>query len=448
MQTGMDARAGTGCDEGRGIPSPSKMPVMAVRLVWSIAVVLVAMAVALVATPPSSAAQGHQGLQGGWAVDDAGHVNFPHSVVSELPYMQQAGAGVLRLNFRLGACFTDWTSAGCATADGPSALAAYDQVVNTAITTYRLQVVGLLSNEAWQGSQAQWTANDAENTRGTGDNPYVQAFAKNGAGVLAQHFAGRITTWEVWNEPNAWTSNPSPGVYTGSSFVYPSNFAWLLKRSYAAIKAAQPGTSSTVLSGGLFGHDLGGAAMTVTGPGGAPQTIVKKGTPAAGAKSVPSGPTACPSSVPSGADYLCNTYIMGQKKAGWRAGAYPLDGIGQHLYIDQGGLTTSAKITSYLQDVRAAYVSFEGAATAKKTEVTEFGWVANPGSPTYKTDAANQAQNVQTAYSTFHASAFMSRADYFTAEDVPEGSVFFGLVQGDGTTDKPAFASYQASAGY
>jgi hypothetical protein len=45
----------------------------------------------------------------------------------------------------------------------------------------------------------------------------------------------------------------------------------------------------------------------------------------------------CSSSVPSGADYLCNTYVIGQQKASWRARTYPLDGVDQHLYIDQGG---------------------------------------------------------------------------------------------------------------
>ena len=58
--------------------------------------------------------QGRQGLQGGWAVDDGGHLNFPHSVRSELTYVQQAAPGVLRLNLRLGACVPDWSSAGCA----------------------------------------------------------------------------------------------------------------------------------------------------------------------------------------------------------------------------------------------------------------------------------------------------------------------------------------------
>ena len=212
---------------------------------------------------PSVAAQGNQGLQAGWAIDDYGHVNFEHSVVSELPFMQQAGAGVVRINFRLGACFKDWTSAGCSTADGPNALAVYDQVVNTAMTTYHLKVVGLISNESWNGSQADWTAKNAENNHGSGDNAYGQAFARNAAGVLASHFAGRVAVWEVWNEPNAWTANPSPGVYEGSTFLYPSNFAWLLKRSYTAIKAAEPGSSSIVVSGGLFGHDPGGASVAV-----------------------------------------------------------------------------------------------------------------------------------------------------------------------------------------
>src|SRR5262249_26152047 len=159
-----------------------------------------------------------------------------------------------------------------------------------------------------------------------------------------------------------------------------SNFAWLQKRSYNAIKASQPGVASVVISGGLFGSDIGGAALALVGPGGASQTITKNSGSGA-ARAAPGG--ACTRRVPSGADYPCNTYRMGQQKAGWSAGAYPLDGIGQHLYIDQGGLTSGSKITRYLQDVRNAYVAFEGTKTAKKTEITEFGWVANPSDAGY-----------------------------------------------------------------
>jgi hypothetical protein len=414
----------------------------------ALAVLLSSLVTALAGVPStSSAAQAHQGLQAGWAIDDAGHVNFVHSVISELPFMQQAGAGVVRINFRLGACFPSWTSAGCSTADQPTGLADYDQVVNTAINTYHLQVVGLLSNETWNGTQTQWTANNAENTGGTGDNSYIQAFATNAAGVLAQHFSGRINTWEVWNEPNAWTSNPSAGVYTGGSFIYPSNFAWLLKRSYTAIKRYQPGKASTVISGGLFGHDPSGAAMLVSEPNGSSRIVVKHGTTNSGVVN-PASTVSCTSAEPSGADYLCNTYSIGRKKASWRAGAYPLDRIGQHVYIDQGGLTSASKLTGYLQDVRSAYLAFEGASTTKQTEITEFGWVANPGSSTYPADAANQSQNVQTAYNTFRTTSYVARADYFAAQDVPEGSIFYGLVEGDGTTYKPAFSTYQTAAGY
>jgi hypothetical protein len=355
---------------------------------------------------------------------------------------------VVRLNFRLGACFTSWTATGCSTADAPTALADYDTVVNTAISTYHLQVTGLLSNESWTDqNQNDWTANNAEVSGGNGDNHYVQTFATSVAGVLAQHFAGRISSWEVWNEPNAWTSSPSLGVYTGGTYLYPSNFAWLLKHAYAAIKKDEPGSASTVLSGGLFGHDPAGASLLVTQADGTVRRVVKHGTTVQNAGGT-GAPTTCTSTEPSGADYLCSTYQMGRSKAGWRAGAYPLDGIGQHLYIDQGTLTSSTKVNAYLQDVRAAYLAFEGTTTTKKTEITEFGWVADPSSPTFATDAANQAQNVQTAYSTFRSTSYVSRADYFTAQDVPEGSIFYGLVEGDGTTYKPSFSAYQTAAGY
>jgi hypothetical protein len=194
----------------------------------------------------------------------------------------------------------------------------------------------------------------------------------------------------VWNEPNAYTSSgPGPGEFSGSSFIYPSNFAWLQKRSYVAIKAAQPGAASTVISGGLLGHDIGGATVTLVKRGDARQTVTKhsgSGAPRAGAG------TTCTSNVPSGADYLCNTYRMGQQKAAWTEGAYPLDGIGQH--------------------------------------------------------PANQAKNVQTAYSMFRGICYLLRADYFVAQDVPEGNVFYGLVQGDGTTYKAAFSAYQKNATY
>jgi hypothetical protein len=76
------------------------------------------------------------------------------------------------------------------------------------------------------------------------------------------------------------------------------------------------------------------------------------------------------------------------------------------------------------------------------------GWPAEPDNGNYGTASASQAENVQTAYTTFRSTSFVTRADYFTVQDVPEGNVFYGLVQGDGTTYKPAFAAYQKWTAY
>src|SRR5579864_1335862 len=381
------------------------------------------------------ARQANQGLQGGWAVNDSGQIQFTHSLSSEYPFMQQAGAGWVRINFRLGACFSDWTTptANCqTTAYAPTATAIYDTIVSTALNDH-LQVLGLLSNESWPGSQTEWTANNAENTSGDGSNSYISSFASSAAGYLATHFAGKITQWEVWNEPNAWTNNPSPGVFTGGSFIYPSNFAWLLAQSYSAIKSAS--ASDVVVSGGLFGTDPSGAPATVV-VNGVRRNVVKHASVSLAATT-----TGCTSTEPSGAAYLCSTYQMGISQAGWKAGAYPLDAVGQHLYINISGLTTSSNVSAYLSDVRNAYVFYEGAATAKKTQVTEVGW------STASVTNHVQAANLQTAFQTFKGVAYVGRAYWFDVQDIPEANLFYGLVTGNGT-QKPAFGAYQKYATY
>src|SRR4051794_12668538 len=61
-------------------------------------------------TPQASAAANNQGLNGGWVVGDTGAVSFPHSLPSQMPIMREAGAGWVRMNFRLGNCYRDWTT--------------------------------------------------------------------------------------------------------------------------------------------------------------------------------------------------------------------------------------------------------------------------------------------------------------------------------------------------
>jgi hypothetical protein len=64
-------------------------------------------------------------------------------------------------------------------------------------------------------------------------------------GALAHRLAGRVAAWEIWNEEDTslwWAGAPDPAAY-----------AALLRASYPAIKAADPG--ATVVVGGLTGNN-------------------------------------------------------------------------------------------------------------------------------------------------------------------------------------------------
>ncbi len=348
---------------------------------------------------------GTQGLQGGWTVGDSGAVSFPHSLSSQLPIMPAAGAGWVRINFRLGACYKTWTipvaeadvkPGGCdASVVGKTALQAYDGVVDAARAN-NLQVLGLVGGESWHGSQDEWQANNAETTSGNGNNAYIGAFAAN-AGTLASHFAGRVNRWELWNEPNAWEFYDDVGHIWGSSYIYPSNFAWLLQRTNRSIKEANHG--AVVVAGAVVGFGDTSATTTVVVDG-KPQRVTRRAT---------RPPTAT------------------------RA--------------------ASTVASSYLEDVHKAVLAYERSQSKKRTEVTEFGWVADYRSPTYAADETRQAQNLRTTFTALRATSYVTRGYWFSVQDVEEGNVFYGLVENNyGTSSasltqaKPAFQAYQQYA--
>src|SRR6266496_4861673 len=117
-------------------------------------------------TPSATLPRANQGLQYGAVIDNTGHILLHDEALS---LMAQAGAGWIRINFRLGiGSFLDWTET---TTYGYSSLSLYDTIVDTA-RSRGLRVLGELSNEAWNGYLADWQANNAEVAGGTGDNPY------------------------------------------------------------------------------------------------------------------------------------------------------------------------------------------------------------------------------------------------------------------------------------
>src|SRR5262245_28583176 len=88
--------------------------------------------------PRVAVPQADQGLNGGWAIDDSGNLTFFNSLGSSLAIIHDAGAGWVRMVFRLGGCYPNWTSLGC---NGRTALQQYDQAI-ASIRAQNLRVLG------------------------------------------------------------------------------------------------------------------------------------------------------------------------------------------------------------------------------------------------------------------------------------------------------------------
>jgi len=145
----------------------------------------------------------------------------------------------------------------------------------------------------------------------------------------------------------------------------------------------------------------------------------------------------------AGAQYIDDTYAIGLAGAGsfaWtlsKYGVLPVDGIMQHFYLDQGGLTTGEHVRQYLDFVRQAYTKYEGADTPKKTIITEFGW------RTTSVSEEVQAANIATSFDALNSTSYIAGAVLFRYEDVP--GLAFGIVTGGGA-HKLSYDDFQLSA--
>ena len=317
----------------------------------------------------------------------------------------QAGARYIRLNFLLGNA-ANWSDT--------TLLASYDSIVNTYLAA-GIQIVGLVTAQATtDGNQADWTANNAENNAGAnGDNSFIRTtYVQDALQPLIAHFHGRIALWELWNEPNSYQSC-SGTVCSGGSFIYPSNFAALLADSYTGIKDPAPSglglSDVTLISGGLLGHSIGGA-LTATN---------------------------------AGATYLSSTFTEGMTTtATWatfaasHGGHDPLDGIGQHIYVDQNLLTTATDISTYYGWVHGAAATYE---MPQPTYLTEGAW------STTSVPQNTQAENLDILYNTSRTMGYVSNTTWFELQDVPAASLYFGLVDATGQP-KQAFGDYATQA--
>ncbi len=87
----------------------------------------------------------------------------------------------------------------------------------------------------------RWASGSAEPNQPPADPATYASFLRR----YAERYRGRVSAWEVWNEPDEtafWKPTPSP-----------TRYAALLKAAYPAVKAGDPG--ATVVLGGLTGNN-------------------------------------------------------------------------------------------------------------------------------------------------------------------------------------------------
>jgi hypothetical protein len=109
-----------------------------------------------------------------------------------------------------------------------------------------IQVLGLLDySVAWANGQAGSGTVFGPPTNLDAWSAYVSA--------VAQHYKGRISAYEIWNEPDA------AFFWNGQDGGSPDAYLPLLQRAYEAIKAVDP--TATVMNGGLTGTARGAAFM-------------------------------------------------------------------------------------------------------------------------------------------------------------------------------------------
>jgi hypothetical protein len=223
---------------------------------------------------------------------------------------------------------------------------------------------------------------------------------------LAQHFTGRVATWEVWNEPDGnvhWPGGPKPAEYTR-----------LLRAAYAAAKAADP--TALVITGGMVGNDF---------------------------------------------DFLSELYNNGAQNF--------FDGVGVHTdtacllrdpsfyYREPTGRVGRYSFTGYREVYRTMREHGDG---AKQIWMTEFGWAesvgdsfkvmcadgADAGKKAAGVTRAEQADFLKQAFACMAPDPFVKMASWFTLIDpssfrtTPMG---YGLIDSDNKV-RPALAAMQS----
>lgn len=213
------------------------------------------------------------------------------------------------------------------------------------------------------------------------------------AGEVAAHYGPMgVHAYEIWNEPNwqqFWLPTPNPSFYTS-----------MLKDSYAAIKAVQPG--STVISGGL-------APATTDGNDYSP------------------------------IDFLTAMYANGA------AGSFDALGYHPYSYPALAGAYEQWSAWSQMDQTSPSIRSVMGANGdgAKQIWITEVG---APSAGSEGVGTAAQAQEITQVVQLAKSTPGIGEVFFYTYQDSAVDPDYFGLLNADGS-QKPAWAALVAALG-
>lgn len=301
----------------------------------------------------------------------------------------------VRVNFILG----PWSSPGDQTLhSGRTWKQAYDQIIN-AYMAKGIQVYGLIGAEAYT-----YPADTLEQYPGNATNAdaWIQNYTTNFVAIVDM-FKDRIRVYESFNEPNNWTNS-------STAIVHAAWFAKLLQEVYLNVKYynghdIDPTWQVTLVSGALFTFDLN-----------------------------------------TGGQFINDTYWYGKNTWAWdwthqNAGSYPLDGFGQHIYVEQGSsnvAAVTAAMQNNLDDFWNNIYIYEDDPN-KRIWISEFGW------ETGVYGEAFQAQNLTTGFGVLQGDWRVRLSLWFTQSDFPAGD--WGLYYMGNylpSDQKQAFATFKA----
>lgn len=430
-------------------------------------------------TGPVPSAADLKGLQSGWVVDAAPDLDSGYQVLFDkypaiLSSVVALGARWYRLEFRVppaglararrrreargqaAECGTQ-----CSAQDlgwDEALLDSYDRAVQS-LRARKLEILGLISTATVLAPQAERLANSGELTGRDGDNAFVAHLGSVVFPLLLRRYGDRIHVWEIGNEPDVWTlRNPyaltgddlASGKLPGGSFMFPSNFAQLLRRTFEAARAAEQAGAPPIrtVSGGLLA--MNAWKDEATSPGGG-RGLFRN----------------------SAGGYLHAFVKAGFAHAGWgaimaRYHRLPIEGWGLHLYVHQETPHLALDPWTNFGRYVAAFQSMTQQLSAKHLGpgkpglpiwVTELGFGTTLGTipAEARSDSVRslywsyQAEGLELAYQCLAQLRTGAPVFWFTLFDIPHAQIESGLFtpvwrtpEFAPLTPKPAAARYLA----